>query len=149
METRKRAALLELTNRSLHADRDNVQSMAEAKEARLKERIGENARLLKRPSISHAFEFPAIHRKQYEEWIITEARVEVARVMGQASFVFETTMEEARAKAHDARLAYGYDPDTPQPDVQDNDEGGFPELEDSAWCHFAYNRGGDEEGDGD
>lgn len=81
METRRRAALLELVNRTLHSERDNVQLMAEAKEARLKERIselekenselleqifameGKNARLLEWPSTSHASEFPNIPRE--------------------------------------------------------------------------------------
>lgn len=38
-ETHKKATLLELANRSLRADRDNVRSTADAKEARLEERI--------------------------------------------------------------------------------------------------------------
>lgn len=59
--------------------------------------------------------------------------------MGQTGFIFETTMEEVLVKAHEAWLACGYDPDTPQPDVEDDDEGVFPDLEDSTWCDSTYN----------
>lgn len=97
METRKRATLLELVNKSLHAGRDNVRSTAEANEAKLEERIGElekenaklhervsivegdNAKLLERPSTSHASEFLAIPREKYKEWILAKALVEVIR----------------------------------------------------------------------
>lgn len=108
----------------------------EKENAELLERIsaidGENAKLLERPSTSYAYEFPAIPREQYDEWILAEARIEVVRELGQTSFVFKTSLEEARAKAHGAQLACSYDPDTPQPDVEDDEEGGFPNLEDSA-----------------
>lgn len=45
--------------------------------------------------------------------------------MVQKGFVYETTMEEAR----EAQLVCGYDLDTPQPDVEDDDEEGLPKLE--------------------
>lgn len=84
-------------NRSLRTDRDNVRSTTDAKEARLGERIGElerdnaelheqisiaegeKARLVKRPYTSQAFEFLAIPREQYEEWILVEVLVKVVR----------------------------------------------------------------------
>lgn len=73
-----------MENKTLRADRDNLQSTAEAREARLEERIGElekynfdlvdrifivegkNAKFLERPSTSHLSEFPTIPREQYE-----------------------------------------------------------------------------------
>lgn len=138
IETRRRAILLELVNRTLRADRHNIPSMIKAREAmigelekensELLERISafevENAKLLERPSTSHASESPAITRRQYEEWILTEARVEVVRELGQTGFVFETAMEEARVKVRKARLACVYEPATPQPDAEDDDEVG-------------------------
>lgn len=78
IETQRKAALLKLANRSLRVDWDNVQSIAEVREVRLEERIGDlekenfellerisviegkNARLFERPSTSHAFEFPTV-----------------------------------------------------------------------------------------
>lgn len=157
---------------TLHADRHNVQSMAEAREARLEERKGElekenselleqistvegeNARLLERPSSSHASGFLAIPREQYEEWIIAKARVEVVQELGWTGFIFEMAMEEARVKAHEARLACGHDPTIPQPNAEDNDDRCIDHLEDTSWCDSAYNQdedgeeGGDQGGDG-
>lgn len=69
-----------MANRTLRSERDNILSTAEAKEARLEERIGEldkensellervsvaeakNARLLEWPSTSRPSEFPNIPR---------------------------------------------------------------------------------------
>lgn len=158
METRRRAHLLELANGTLRFEWDNIQSTAEAKEASIEDRIdelekensellerisvveGKKTKLLERLSTSYASKFPAIPREQYEEWILAEARIEVIRELGQAGFVFETTMEEARVKAREARLACDYDSTTPQPDTETDDEGGVDQLEDSAWCDSAYNR---------
>lgn len=67
--------------------------------------------------------------------------------MGQTGFVFETALEEARVKARKARLAYGYDPDTPQPDVECDKERGLPELEDNARYDSAYGQSGGEKGE--
>lgn len=58
METQMRAAILELGNRTLRSERDIIVSMAEAKKARLEERIGEldkkNSELLKRVFVVEA-----------------------------------------------------------------------------------------------
>lgn len=53
--------------------------------------------------------------------------------LNQMGFVFETTMEEA----------------TPQPDAEDDDEGGFIQLEDSEWRDSTYNLGEDRRDGGD
>lgn len=66
--------------------------------------------------------------------------------MGQIGFIFEIALDEARSKAREARLACGYDSDTPQSDADDKDEGGFDQLEDSAWCNYVYYHGKDGEG---
>lgn len=81
METWRRADLLEIANRTLQFEWDNIQSMTEAKEARIEERIdklekenselleristveGENSKLLEQPSTYHASEFPCIPRE--------------------------------------------------------------------------------------
>lgn len=42
------------------------------------------------------------------------------------------TIEEARGKSREARLAYGYDPAMPQLDAVNDDERGFCQFEDSA-----------------
>jgi len=93
--------------------------------------------------------FLVIIREQYEEWILIEARVEVVCDLSWTSFVFETTMEEARVEARESRLACSYDPAIPLPNAKDDDEGGIDQLEDSAWCDSAYNwdRDGEDYGD--
>lgn len=48
--------------------------------------------------------------------------------LNRTGFVFETDIEEARVKYHEAWLAYGYDPAMPQPDVEDDDEGDLGSL---------------------
>lgn len=95
---------------------------------------------------SRAFEFQPIPWEQYEEWILVEAQVEVIWDLGQTGFVYETTLEEARIKARDARLSCGYNPDTPQHDSEGDGEEDLPDLEDSASCDSAFGRDHDEAG---
>lgn len=109
----------------------------EKENVKLHERVStsesENARLLERSSTSHASEFPTIPREQYEVWILDEARVEVVQVLVQKSFVYKTALKEAR----------GYDPGTPQPDADGNNEEYLPKLKYNIWCDSSYSRGED------
>lgn len=65
--------------------------------------------------------------------------------MGHTGFVYETALEEARAKDRDAWLAYGYDPDTPRSGVEGDGEEDIPKVEDNTWWDSTYGRGNDEE----
>lgn len=54
-----------------------------------------------------------------------------------ADVISEAVLEDARVKSCLAWLACDYDPDTPQPGEEDEDEG-IDRLEDDAWYDSVY-----------
>lgn len=51
--------------------------------------------------------------------------------------VFEVALDDARVKAHEARLACSYDPAMPRPG-EDDEEEVIDRLEEDAWYDFVY-----------
>ncbi|XP_070005953.1 uncharacterized protein [Nicotiana sylvestris] len=127
-ELSEKADILELANNTCRVERENDQSTARAKKDRLKERIGElekensnfhdrvaaleaeSSQLLAWPSSSNAFGFPSVPRELYDTAV---------------------PREDARVKAREARVTYGYDTAVPRPDKEDG-KGGIDRLEEDA-----------------
>lgn len=150
---------LEVTICVLQSERENDLETDELREERLKERIGElekdasnvgdqvtvleaeKVRLTAQPSSSHISAFPYILRDLYEKWIHAEAQLGIFKDLMMAGKVQEANFEDTRNKARSARIAYGYDPATPQ---ADDDEGDVKGIEQDAWYEDEYlNNDGD------
>nr|XP_033509936.1 uncharacterized protein K02A2.6-like [Nicotiana tomentosiformis] len=93
---------------------------------------------------AESLEIPNIPCDLYEEWIHTEAQLDVLRELHVAGSISAADFEGAHVKARKARIACGYDSATPRPGEEDeDDDDAIDRLEDEAWYDSIYPPGKD------
>lgn len=102
--------------------------------------------MLTQTFLSNASEYPNLSWKLLDEWIHVEAPVDVFCDLNRAGSISVTSLEDARVKTSEARLTCDYDPSTPQPTSEEDEDQGVDWLADGAWFDSTYVQGENGEG---